>query len=81
MKWAGYESVILVCKWSVKLACDKSVILVSKWSVKFSCKWSVKLVHEKLDKKTANAIFIVSFKIYNPNILLISKIEFAFAFE
>ena len=81
MKLAGYESMILVHKWSVKLAGNESVILVHKWSVKLSCKLSLKLVHEKLDKKTTNAIIIISFKIYNPNILFISKIEFAFALE
>ena len=59
----------------------ESVILVRKWSVKFSCKWSVKLVHEKLDKKTTHAFAIISFKINTPNILLLLKIEFAFALE
>ena len=60
MKLAGYESVNLVCKLSVKLAGYESVNLVRKWSVKLSCKWSIKLVHEKLDKKTTNAIVIIS---------------------
>ena len=38
------------------------------------------LAHES-KIQTTNASVIISFEVYNPNILLISKIEFVFEFE